>query len=145
MASKELKESSCPVQLADRAISDALQEEPAFTWWLPLVQKKCEATMNKVKSKHFLETCGCDLRIPKTWKGALQAGRENGDHLWEDAIEQEMKNGQVAFQTHNRDVEDPIGCKQTTCHLIFVSSFQNASGGKQGLQLTVTRFQLPHP
>ena len=45
--------------------------------------------------------------------------KENGDHSWEDVIEEEMKNSQVAFQAHDGDTEDSIGCEQITCHLIF--------------------------
>merc|ERR1739836_37296 len=33
---KELKE-SCPIQVADYAISNDLQDEPAFVWWMPHV------------------------------------------------------------------------------------------------------------
>ena len=52
VTSKELKE-SCPVQLADCAVSNNLQEEPAFAWWPPHVSKKREAIVAKVMSKRF--------------------------------------------------------------------------------------------
>ena len=88
---KELKESH-PVQPADHAISNNLQQEPAFAWWPPHVQRKGEAIMSKVKSKHFERTCKHGLQMSKTWKEASETDKEDGDHLWEDAVEQEMKN-----------------------------------------------------
>ena len=116
---RESKESR-PVQLSDHAISNSLQEEPAFVWWLPCVNEKRKAIVSKVKSKCFQRTHKCGLLcIPKTWKEALEMDRENGDNLWEDAIEQEMKNSGVAFQACDGDVKDLIGCEQISCHLVF--------------------------
>ena len=57
---KELKE-SCPVQLADCVISNDLQGEPAFDWWLSCVNKKRKAVVSKVKSKYFQQTHKCRL------------------------------------------------------------------------------------
>ena len=53
--------------------------------------RKHEAVIGKVKSKHFQRTHKHGLWIPKTWKEASETGRENGDSLCKDAVEQEMK------------------------------------------------------
>ena len=45
--------------------------------------------------------------------------KQNGDHLCEEAIEQEMKNSRVAFQACDGDIKDLIGHGQITCHLMF--------------------------
>jgi len=118
VALRDLKE-SYPVQLADYAVSNDLQDEPAFAWWLPYVNRKRKTIISKVKSKYFQRTHKYGLRIPKTWKEALQIDRENGDHLWEDAIKQEMKNSRIAFQAYDGEIKDLIGYEQITCHLIF--------------------------
>ena len=81
-----------PIPLANCAISNDLQEEPAFDWWLPCIHEKRKAVVNKVKSKCFQRTHKHRLQIPETWKEALEMDKEDGDHLWEEAIEQEMKN-----------------------------------------------------
>ena len=52
VASKDLKESH-PVKLIDCAMSNDLQDDPAFAWWSPHVQRKRKAIVNNVKSKHF--------------------------------------------------------------------------------------------
>ena len=57
--------------------------------------------------------------MPKTTKEALQIDRENGNHLWEEAINKEMKNVRVAFKEFHGDVEDLKNYKKVTCHLIF--------------------------
>ena len=49
----------------------------------------------------------------------MEIDKENGDHPWEDAIEQEMKNSRVAFQACDGDIEDLNGCEQITCCSIF--------------------------
>ena len=64
-ALEELKESH-PIQVADHAMSNNLQEEPAFTWWTPCVNEKRKAIVQKVKSKCFQRTHKHGLGIPKT-------------------------------------------------------------------------------
>ena len=100
---KELKDPH-PAQLADCVFSNSPQEEPASTWWLPHVHKKRKAIVNEVKSKSFQWTHKRGLLIPKTWKEALETDEENGDHLWWEAIKQEMKNSQVAMAWTHLDV-----------------------------------------
>ena len=88
-------------------------------------------------------TKSCDNNNNKIF-GGWGISFENEDHLWEETIEQEMKNGRVAFQTCDGNIEDSIGHEQITCHLIFCVKLLNVSDRKQGLQLMGTRFQLPH-
>ena len=53
---KDLKE-SYPVPVADYAIVNALQDEPAFAWWIPYTLKKRTAIIGKMKSsKHWERT-----------------------------------------------------------------------------------------
>ena len=49
----------------------------------------------------------------------METDKENGDHLWEEAIKQEMGNDRVAFQACDGDIEDLNGHKHVTCHLVF--------------------------
>ena len=55
---------------------------------------------------------------------------ENGDHLWEEAIKQEMRNSGVAFRACDGDIEELIGHKQITCHLIFDIKLSECFGRK---------------
>ena len=51
IALKDIKD-SYPVQLAEYAVSNKLNEEPAFAWWVPFVYKKRDMIIKKVKSKY---------------------------------------------------------------------------------------------
>ena len=118
VALKDLKD-SYPVQLADYATANNLQEEPAFAWWVQHTMKKRDAIIQKVKSKYWQRTHKYGLRIPKSWAEAIAVDEENGNRLWQDAIILEMKNNRVAFETYDGRVDDLIGYEEITGHLIF--------------------------
>ena len=53
-------------------------------------------------------------------KEAIETDKENGDTLWWDAILQEMKNVQPAFEAYVGNKEDlPPGYQQIKYHMIF--------------------------
>ena len=61
---KDLKE-SYPVPVADYAIANALQDEPAFAWWIPYTLKKRTAIIGKMKSsKHWERAHKYGVRVP---------------------------------------------------------------------------------
>ena len=119
VAMKDLKE-SYPVQLADYAIANDLQAEPAFAWWVPHTLKKRTAIIGKMKStKHWERTHKYGIRVPRNVKEAFEIDAENGDHLWAEAIGLEMKNNRVAFEEYDGEIEDLVGYEQISGHLIF--------------------------
>ena len=118
VALKDLKD-SYPVILADYAIANNLQDEPAFAWWVPYTLRKRKAIIEKVKSKYWQRTHKYGIRVPKTVKEAREIDAQNGDKLWTTAIEQEMKNSRVAFETFNGDMKELEGYEEITGHMIF--------------------------
>ena len=83
---KDLKE-SYPVPVADYAIANALQDEPAFAWWIPYTLKKRTAVTGKMKLiKHWERTHKYGVRVPRNVKEALEIDAKNGNTLWVDAI-----------------------------------------------------------
>ena len=115
---KDLKD-SYPVPLADYAVANDLTEEPAFAWWVPYTLKKRKTIIAKVKSKYWQRTHKYGIRVPKNIKEALEIDAGNGNNLWKEAIEMEMKNNRVAFETYDGDPKDLIGYEEITGHLIF--------------------------
>ena len=115
---KDLKD-SYPVQLAEYAINNAIQDQPAFAWWVPYVDKKRKAIIAKVKSKYWQQTHKYGIRIPKNVKEAKAIDAENGNTLWQDAIGMEMKNNRVAFETYDGNPNELVGYEEITGHLIF--------------------------
>jgi hypothetical protein len=49
---KDLKD-SYPVELADYGLAHNIQDEPAFAWWVPYVNKKRNSIIAKLKSKYW--------------------------------------------------------------------------------------------
>ena len=88
---KDMKD-SYPVQLAECAVQNKIDDEPAFAWWVPHTIKKKAIIIKKVKSKYWLRTHKYGIRIPKTVKEAIEIDAENGNTLWWDALMKEMKN-----------------------------------------------------
>ena len=96
---KDLKE-SYPIEVAECAVANKTQEEPAFRWWVPCVLKKKQRIISKVKSKHWRTSHKFGLRLPHSVKEALAIDAENGNTFWRDAIQKEMKKirGHKAFE-----------------------------------------------
>ena len=115
---KDLKD-SYPIELAEYAVSNNLQHEPAFAWWVPYTLRKKKAILQKVKSKYWEKTHKYGIRVPKNVREAREIDAENKNTLWQDAISLEMKNNRVAFETYEGRIEDLIGYEQITGHLIF--------------------------
>ena len=115
---KDLKE-SYPVQLADYAIANGIQDEPAFAWWVPFVVKKRKALISKIKSKYWQRTHKYGVRVPKNVEEAKRIDDENGNREWQEAIHMEMRNNRVAFETYDGDPEELVGYQEITGHLIF--------------------------
>jgi hypothetical protein len=57
--------------------------------------------------------------LPKSVQEALQLDQENGNTLWHNAIQKELKNVQVAFKFLSDDEPTTVGYKQIPCHIIF--------------------------
>ncbi|CAJ1941171.1 unnamed protein product [Cylindrotheca closterium] len=115
---KDMKE-SFPIEVADYTISKGIQDKPAFAWWVPHIVRKRARFLGMVKSKYWERTHKYGIRIPKSIREAIKIDKENGDTLWEDSIQMEMKNNQIAFEEFDGDVEKLMGYKKITGHLVF--------------------------
>jgi hypothetical protein len=59
------------------------------------------------------------IEVSKTVKDALALDRKNGNTLWADAIEKEMKEVCIAFNILPDGHSAPIGYQKIPCHMIF--------------------------
>jgi hypothetical protein len=111
---------SYPVLVAEYAVANRLDDEPAFAWWVHDVLKKRDRIIAKVKSKYWQRTHKFGIKIPKTVQEALQFDKENGNNLWWEAICKEMKNVRPAFEKWEKSPgELPPGFQKIKCHMIF--------------------------
>ena len=114
----ELKQSN-PIELADYIVNNKLEEEEAFTWWLPYVRKKRKTIIAKSNSKYWQRSYKYGIRVPKSVEEALDIDKEEGNTFWADAIEKEMKKIRPSFQLYTGDTNDLIGYQEITTHFIF--------------------------
>lgn len=117
-ALKDVKD-SFPVQLAEYAVDQKIDNEPAFAWWVPYVIKKKARIISKIKSKYWSKTHKYGVRIPKSVKEAIELDNENGNTLWWDALMKEMKNVRPAFEVYEGRIEDLVGYQRIKCHVIW--------------------------
>jgi hypothetical protein len=124
----ELKDSN-PVDLAEYAVANKVQEEPAFKWWVSHVLRKRNRIIAKIKSRYWSTTHKFGIRLPKSVREALMIDQETGTTFWTDAIKKEMEKVGVAFefieqwspeQVRNGTARgDFVGFQEIECHMIF--------------------------
>jgi hypothetical protein len=115
---KDLKD-TYPVDLADYAIANGIETEPAFAWWVPYVTKKRIAIIAKLKSKYWQQTHKYGIRVPRSINEAKQIKETSGDTQWTDAVSLEMKNNRVAFEVYEGNTDGLVGYQKITGHLVF--------------------------
>ncbi len=102
---------SYPVQLAEYAIQNNLQDAPAFEWWVTTTLKRKKSFFKAVKARYAKRSHKFGIRVPKTIDEALAIDRETNTNFWHDAIQKEMKNNRIAFKFLDDGERVPIGFK----------------------------------
>ncbi len=117
----DLKESH-PFETAEYAVTQGIDNKPAFNWWVPHVLKKHDQIISLVckwTTRYLKRTHKFGIDVPKTVKEALARDRKNGNTLWADAIAKEMKEVCFAFNILPDGHSAPIGYQKIPCHMIF--------------------------
>jgi hypothetical protein len=109
IALKDLKV-SCPVELAEYAAANKIDDEPALAWWCSHVLQKLNRIISKVKSRYWKTTHKFGVRMPKSVLEAFKLDEENGNDLWRKSIEKEMGKARVAFE--RVEGYSPDDCRQ---------------------------------
>ena len=77
--------------MAEFAVANQLDHEPAFAWWVHDVLRHNKQIVSKAKSCHWKTTHKCDLQLPHSVEEALELDcKSNMDH-WAKAIATENK------------------------------------------------------
>ncbi len=114
---KELKETNA-VEVAQYAVANRIDEEPAFDWWVRHLLKKKDRLIKASKRRQVRIGYKFGIKIPNTVEEALELDKENRDTLWYDAIQKEMQNVKVAFEVL-QEGKAPPGYKRIPCRMIF--------------------------
>ncbi len=117
---------SYPVQLAEYAIANGIDHEPAFKWWVKKTLRRKERMISKVKSKYWKNTHKFGIQTPKSVSEAYGIDRETGTNHWSRAIEKEMRNVRIAFEKIDGVTEQQMrtgkvrpGYSHCSTHMIF--------------------------
>jgi hypothetical protein len=103
-------------------VTQGIDHEPAFNWWVPRVLKKRDRIIFLVRkwtTRYIKRTHKFGIEVPKTVKEALALDWKNGNTLWVDAIAKEMKEVCIAFSILPDGHSTPIGYQKISCHMIF--------------------------
>ena len=126
VALKHLKDSN-PIQLAEYAVANRIQEEPAFKWWVSNTLRTRNRIIAKVKSRYWKINHKYGVRLPHSVQEALQIDKETGTDFWWQAIQKEMKKVMVAFEYDDQltpeqartDRSKYVGFQEINCHMVF--------------------------
>jgi hypothetical protein len=135
-----LKESN-PVKLAQYAVSNKIDDEPTFPWWVPFTLKKQESIISAVNKCYWKRTHKFGIHLPHTVEEALQIDKESNNDLWERSLQKEMTNVIIAFKMIGKGVELPPRYQKIDCHVLFDiknDNFQRKSRMVAGGHMTVT-------
>lgn len=115
---KELKEAN-PVETAEYAIANGIQDEAVYIWWVPYIICKQDLIIAAVNKRVCQTNYKYGHKVPRSVKEALQFDKENEDHRWRDAIAKEMGNVIVAFKILEDSENMPVGFTKAYVHMIF--------------------------
>jgi len=118
---KDLKE-AYPVAVAEYAVAQGIDDEPAFNWWVHHVLRKREhiITLVKKRSTRFLKKMHkVGIEVPQSVAEAYALDKKKGNTLWADLVAKEMKNVRITFKILANGDKVPIGFQRMRCHMIF--------------------------
>ena len=118
---KDIKEQN-PIEIAEYALANKLDKEPAFAWWVRTAIKQRNTIISKM-ARRVRKRMKFGIDIPATYEEAVALDKKNGNTLWQDATRKEMNNVEIAFKFLDDGTKVPIGFKKITCHLIFDVKF----------------------
>ena len=114
---KRLKE-NYPVQTAEYAKANAIDDEAAFCWWVPYTLRKRDKIIASVKARVKTTTIKFGIVVPRSLGHARKLDTENGDTLWADAVSLEMNTILPALDLTPDNVS-PSGYTRSSGHIIF--------------------------
>jgi hypothetical protein len=98
---KDLKESH-PLEMAEYAVMQGIDQKPAFNWWVPQVlqlRKWIISLVEKRKMSYLKKNTKFGIEVPTSVDHALKIDKRNDNTLWADAIAKEMKDVHIAFNS----------------------------------------------
>ena len=92
-------------------MSRDIDKEPAFAWWVKYTLKKGNRIIKQVTHRSIRKNMKFEVKIPATVEEAEIFDQENGNSLWSDLINKELKNVILAFKLLQDGEVPPVGSK----------------------------------
>ena len=97
-----------------------VHNEPAFKWWVNHALRQRAQIISRLKSKIVKKgKTKFGIQVPGSWEEAVKIDGANNNRLWQDAIDKEYRNAQVAFKVLSCGDRPPPGYNEILCHLVF--------------------------
>ena len=110
--------------MAEYAVAQGIDHEPAFTWWVPHTLKKRNRIIAAINMRYHKTTHKFGLRVPKNVAECEAINKENGNTLWMDTVRKEMEAVHIVFKIIGEDEPLP-GYQEIPCHLIFTIKMED--------------------
>lgn len=89
---------SFPIELAEYAIANKINDDPAFIWRVQILLKKRDQIISAVKQQVKKRSNKYEIEIPWTVEEAYMLDKLNNNNFWRDAVKKEMTNVMIAFK-----------------------------------------------
>ena len=108
---REVKASN-PLDVAEYAIVNGVDKEPAFAGWVPVIMRTRRRMISRIKtSQKIRKRTKFGITVPTIIKEAKMLDLE--------AIKKELGKVKVAFQLLENDEDPPVGSKQISYRIVF--------------------------
>ena len=107
------------VEIAEFAVPEGIDHEPAFNWWVKHVLKKKDrkiVSIRKWQTRCLKRSHKVGIELYKTVEKALAIDTKNNNA---DAISKEMENVRVAFKVLPDGKSLPVAHQLVQCHMVF--------------------------
>jgi hypothetical protein len=139
---KDIKD-SYPVQLAEYAVENRIETEPAFKWWVGHVLKKRDRIVKKVKTNYWTKTHKYGFEVPKSYSDCVRIDKDNKNSAWQDAVKKEMVTVRPAFEVHEGEIRSLVGYQEIKCQFVFDVKLGEGFRKKARLVALGNRTQTP--
>ena len=113
---------NCLMQTAELTVTQGINHEFAFYWWVKHVLKKGDriiARNRKWLTRYLKKSHKFCIELYEIVEQALALDAKNGNSLWVDAISKDLEDFKVAFMIIPDGKKAPIGHQFVQYHMIF--------------------------
>ena len=114
----KLLKDNYPVEIADYAMPNQIQDASAFIWWVPYTLRKRDVIPSSVKARVRQTNIKYGIKVPRTLKEAIMFDKENNNTFWHDAVDKEMNGILPGFDFPDSN-KPPPGYSKSSGHLVF--------------------------